>query len=59
MRQGTQYGNTTRHLENGQNLPTAPLDNENQLEEQVFQDISILNPDCLLIVLQGSNGFGM
>ncbi|WP_257252731.1 MULTISPECIES: hypothetical protein [unclassified Endozoicomonas] len=38
---------------------TAPLDNENQLEEQVFQDISILNPDCLLIVLQGSNGLGV
>lgn len=40
-----------------QKLTTVPLDNENRLEEQVFQDISLLNPDWLLIGRQVRTSF--
>lgn len=40
-----------------QKLTTVPLDNENLLEEQVFQDMSILNPDWLLIGRQVRTAF--
>lgn len=40
-----------------QKLTTVPLDNENLPEEQVFQDMSILNPDWLLIGRQVRTAF--